>query len=202
MPELENKVALVTGGAGGLGSATARALAARELACVVSDIDPAGAELAEEIGGSFIEADVSTLEANREMVAFALASEGGLDLVFLNAGIASGVGLGDDFDEELYRRAMGINLDGVVFGTVAALPVLREGGGGSIVATASLAGLTADPVRSDLRGEQARGRRPRPLARASASATTECASTRSARASPSRGSSPRSAMPWSTPVRR
>ena len=145
MPELENKVALVTGGAGGLGSATARALAREGVRVVVSDIDPAGAELAEEIGGSFIEADVSTLEANREMVAFALASQGGLDLVFLNAGIASGVGLGDDFDEELYRRAMGINLDGVVFGTVAALPVLRDGGGGSIVATASLAGLTPTP---------------------------------------------------------
>ena len=145
MPELENRVALITGGAGGLGSATARALAREGVRVVLSDIDPSGAELADEIGGSFIEADASTLEANREMVEFALAEQGGLDLVFLNAGIASGVGLGDDFDEELYRRAMGINLDGVVFGTVAALPALRERGGGSIVATASLAGLTPTP---------------------------------------------------------
>jgi NAD(P)-dependent dehydrogenase (short-subunit alcohol dehydrogenase family) len=70
---------------------------------------------------------------------------GGLDLVHLNAGVASGIGLGDDFDADRYRRLMGINLDGVVFGTVAALPALRERGGGAIVATASLAGLTAVP---------------------------------------------------------
>lgn len=145
MSNLENKVALVTGAAGGLGSATVRALAAAGAKIVATDIDTAGAELADEVGGSFMEADVSSLEANREMVDFAVSEHGGLDLVFLNAGVASGVGLGDDFDEERYRRVMGINLDGVVFGTVAALPALRERGGGSIVATASLAGLTATP---------------------------------------------------------
>jgi len=142
---LSNKVALVTGGAGGLGSATVRTLAAAGARVVVSDIDPAGAALADEVGGAFIEADVAAIDANHEMVRFAVDRFGGLDLVFLNAGVASGIGLGDDFDVERYRRVMGINLDGVVFGTVAALPALRERGGGSIVATASLAGLTATP---------------------------------------------------------
>jgi NAD(P)-dependent dehydrogenase (short-subunit alcohol dehydrogenase family) len=145
MADLADKVALVTGGAGGLGSATVRALAGAGARVVVSDIDPDGAALAEEVDGAFIEADVAALEANHEMVRFAVDRFGGLDLVFLNAGVASGVGLGDDFDVERYRRVMGINLDGVVFGTVAALPALRERGGGSIVATASLAGLTATP---------------------------------------------------------
>ena len=145
MSNLENKVALVTGAAGGLGSATVRALAAAGAKVVATDIDPEGAALAEEVGGAFMEADVSSLESNRAMVDFAVSEYGGLDLAFLNAGVASGVGLGDDFDEERYRRVMGINLDGVVFGTVAALPAMRERGGGSIVATASLAGLTATP---------------------------------------------------------
>jgi len=144
-PELSGKVALVTGGAGGLGSAAARALAAAGAEVLIADVDPAGEEVAEEIGGLFVEADVSTLEANRDLVEVARRELGGLDLVYLNAGVASGVGLGEDFDPDRYRRVMGINLDGVVFGTVAALPALRERGGGAIVATASLAGLTAVP---------------------------------------------------------
>jgi len=56
---------------------------------------------------------------------------------------------GEDFDLDLYRRAMGINLDGVVFGTHAAVPALEARGGGAILVTASLAGLAAvamDPV--------------------------------------------------------
>jgi NAD(P)-dependent dehydrogenase (short-subunit alcohol dehydrogenase family) len=59
--------------------------------------------------------------------------------------------MGEDFDPRLYRRAMGANLDGVVFGAHAVLPALRARGGGAIVATASLAGLTGvpyDPIYS------------------------------------------------------
>ena len=78
---------------------------------------------------------------------------------------ATGCGVGEDFDLALYRRAMGANLDGVVFGMHAALPALRARGGGAIVATASLAGLTGVALGSALRGQQARGRRARPLAR-------------------------------------
>ncbi len=53
---------------------------------------------------------------------------GGLDHIYLNAGVASGIGLGDDFDVDTYRRVMGINLDGVVFGAHEAIRVLREQG--------------------------------------------------------------------------
>jgi len=146
LPGLDGKVALVTGGAGGLGAATARALTAQGVTVVVSDVDEAGGQaVAEEIGGHFIRTDVSDLEENFAAVAFVREQCGGLDLVYLNAGIATGCGLGDDFDLELYRRAMGVNIDGVVLGAHAALPALRERGGGSIVATASLAGLTSVP---------------------------------------------------------
>jgi len=142
---LSGKVALVTGGAGGLGSAVARELAGAGARVVVADIDPAGREVADEIDGIFVECDVSVFDASRELVEVARRECGGLDLVHLNAGVASGIGLGEEFDLDRYRRVMGINLDGVVFGTVAALPALRERGGGAIVATASLAGLTAVP---------------------------------------------------------
>jgi len=65
--------------------------------------------------------------------------------VHLNAGVGSRCGLDDDFDLAAYREAMGVNLDGVAFGLHAALPALRARGGGAIVATASLAGLTGMP---------------------------------------------------------
>lgn len=146
MSELEGKVALVTGGAGGLGSATARALAVRGASVVIADVDESGGEaVAGEVGGAFVRCDVSRPEDNHAMVAFATERFGGLDLVHLNAGLASGIGIADDFDLERYRLLMGVNLDGVVYGTHEALPALRARGGGAIVATASLAGLTAVP---------------------------------------------------------
>ena len=58
-------------------------------------------------------------------MAFAVDRCGGLDYVFLNAGVTSGCGIGDDFELDRYRRAMSINLDGVVFGAHAVLPALR-----------------------------------------------------------------------------
>ena len=146
MSRLAGKVALVTGAAGGIGRATASALAGAGAAVVAVDIDAAGARaVAAQVGGHAFTGDVSELDANRAAVAFAVERCGGLDLVHLNAGIASGCGVDGDFDLALYRRAMGVNLDGVVFGTHAALPALRDRGGGAIVATSSLAGLTGTP---------------------------------------------------------
>ena len=145
-PDLDGKVALVTGGAGGLGAATCRELAAAGARVVVSDLaEDAGEAVAHEVDGAFFACDVSDLEQNRGMVDFAVDRFGGLDLVYLNAGISTGCGVGEDFDPEKYRRAMGANIDGVVFGAVAAIPALKTRGGGSILATASLAGLTAVP---------------------------------------------------------
>jgi NAD(P)-dependent dehydrogenase (short-subunit alcohol dehydrogenase family) len=148
--ELRDKVALVTGGAGGLGRATARALAEAGAVVVVADIDEDGGRaVAEEVDGRFTRVDVADLDANRAMVEWTVREAGGLDLALLNAGISSGTGVAEGFDLERYRRAMGVNLDGVVFGTHAALPALQARGGGCVVATASLAGLTPmalDPI--------------------------------------------------------
>jgi NAD(P)-dependent dehydrogenase (short-subunit alcohol dehydrogenase family) len=140
------QVALVTGGASGFGAEVARQLVARGDAVVLVDVDEAGGRaVAEELGAHFLQCDVSDFDA---VVATTQAAEqvhGGLDLVFLNAGISTKCGVGDDFDLATYRRAMGVNLDGVVFGVHAAIPALRRRGGGSIVATASMAGLTSTP---------------------------------------------------------
>ncbi|GGO65653.1 SDR family oxidoreductase [Nonomuraea cavernae] len=142
-------VALITGAASGIGAAVARRLSAGGARCVLVDRDGEGAErLAKEVSGVALAADVSTEEASREAVALAEERYGRLDLVHLNAGITSGVDFAA-FDAAQYRRAVGVNVDGVVFGVAAAVPLLRRSGGGAIVVTASLAGLVGydgDPI--------------------------------------------------------
>ncbi|REE94705.1 SDR family oxidoreductase [Thermomonospora umbrina] len=140
------KVVWITGGANGIGAAVARRLAGEGARVVLADIDAdRGGALAEELGGVFVRCDVRDPDDSVAAVAAATERFGGLDIAFLNAGIASGCDLDGNFDLDAYRRAMGINLDGVVYGVRAALPALRARGGGDIVATASMAGLTAVP---------------------------------------------------------
>lgn len=140
------KTALITGGASGFGAEVARQLARRGDDVVLLDVDEEGGRrVADELGGTFLRCDVSDFDEVMATTAEAEKAYGGLDLFFLNAGIATPFGLGDDFDPVSYRRAMGINLDGVVYGVHAALPALRRRGGGAIVCTASMAGLTAVP---------------------------------------------------------
>ncbi|MEU5993745.1 SDR family NAD(P)-dependent oxidoreductase [Spirillospora sp. NPDC047418] len=140
------KVALITGGSNGIGAAVARRLAGAGARVVLADVDAAaGDALAEELDGAFVRCDVREPADSEAAVQVAVERFGGLDVAFLNAGVAGGGGVGDDFDLAAYRRAMGINLDGVVFGAHAALPALRARGGGDIVCTASMAGLTATP---------------------------------------------------------
>ena len=142
-------VALVTGGAGGFGRAFSRRLAARGHAVVVADLDADGAaEVATEVGGTAVRADVSTPQDVVAAVRTALDTYGRLDVVALNAGVSSGLGPTDPLDLEAYRRVVGVNQDAVVYGIDAAVPHLR-GRGGKIVVTASLAGLvpmSADPL--------------------------------------------------------
>lgn len=144
---LQDAVALVTGGSNGIGAAVARRLGSLGAEVVVADVDDvAGRAVAAELGGLFVRCDVTVPEDNDAAVRAAVERFGGLDLVHLNAGITTGCGLGDDFDLVRYRRAIAVNLDGVVYGIHAALPALRARGGGRIVVTASLAGLVAVPM--------------------------------------------------------
>jgi NAD(P)-dependent dehydrogenase (short-subunit alcohol dehydrogenase family) len=144
---MADQVALITGAASGFGRALTRVLTGRGVQVVACDVDEAGGrEVAAETGALFVACDVSDPDQNTAAVATAVDQFGGLDFAFLNAGIALGLPLGEAFDLAAYRRAMGVNIDGVVFGINAVLPALKARGGGSIVATASLAGLTAVPL--------------------------------------------------------
>ncbi|GAA1863424.1 SDR family NAD(P)-dependent oxidoreductase [Pseudonocardia ailaonensis] len=144
--DLTGKVALVTGGASGIGAAASARLAAAGAAVVVADLDGERAgQVAERIGGSAEVADVTDPEAMAGLVAAAEERHGRLDLVLLNAGVTAGQSGVENLDLAGYRLIMGVNLDHVVFGTAAAVPALRRAGGGRIIATASLAGLVAMP---------------------------------------------------------
>jgi NAD(P)-dependent dehydrogenase (short-subunit alcohol dehydrogenase family) len=124
----------------------ARACAARGDRVVIADVDAdAGARTAAELGGIFIATDVRDPAASVAAVAAAEQTYGRLDLVMLNAGIGVQEGPIELIAPETYRRMLAVNVDGVFFGLQAAIPALRRSGGGSIVATASLAGLASTP---------------------------------------------------------
>lgn len=140
------QVAVITGAANGIGAAVARTLAAQGASVVLADVDDvAGAALAETIGGTFVHTDVTDPEANTHLMARAFDEHGRIDLVHLNAGVSTGTAFGPAFDVATYRRAMSVNLDGVVYGVQAALDRLLIVGAGQIVVTASMAGLTVVP---------------------------------------------------------
>ncbi|HWD04038.1 MAG TPA: SDR family NAD(P)-dependent oxidoreductase [Amycolatopsis sp.] len=135
-------VVLITGGANGIGAAVARRFAADDAHVVVAEVEEqAGTTLAEEIGGLFVRTDVSSEADNEAAVRAALSTYGGLDVVHLNAGTGGAGGL-DDLDVDRYRRTPAVNVDGTVFGLRAAYPALRDTGGGAIVVTSSLAGIS------------------------------------------------------------
>src|SRR3954451_19681725 len=113
----DGKVALITGAANGIGAGVSRRLAELGARVVVADIDgDRGKVIADEVDGLYVHCDVRDPEHSKAAVAAAVERFGALDVVALNAGIATGFGLGDDFDPERYRSVMGINLDGVVYG--------------------------------------------------------------------------------------
>ena len=112
---------------------------------MIADIDEEnGNAIAEELGCAFEPLDVTDRAGQRRCRSQERPrSSAACTSLMLNAGIESPFSLGDDFDAEAYRRAMSINLDAVVYGFHAARPALIESGGGSVLATASLAGLAA-----------------------------------------------------------
>lgn len=145
-PNLEGKVALVTGGAGGFGRAVTAILIEHGASVALTDVDEARTKAAaEELGAVPFTLDVTDWDANLATVAAIEDHFGGLDIAFLNAGIGLGWGVSDEFNLADYRRIMSINLDGVAFGTQAVVPAMRKRGGGNIVATASMAGIVSMP---------------------------------------------------------
>lgn len=146
MSSLDGKIALVTGGASGIGAAIAHRLAAGGARVLIADLDPDGETVAREIDGAFARTDVTGRADNLAAVRAATERFGGLDIAVLNAGIGEQGVFVDDFRPEHYRDLVSVNLDGVVYGMHAALEVFTEQGSGAILATSSLAGLSESPM--------------------------------------------------------
>lgn len=141
---LAGKVAVITGGAAGMGRATALLFAQEGARVVIGDVDyRGGRSTAEEIkdtGGTatFVPCDVSKEADVIELIATAEHLYGGLNTIFNNAGIEQPVTPSHEVSEELFDRVIGINLKGTFFGCKHAIPLLRKAGGGTIVNNSSV----------------------------------------------------------------
>lgn len=143
MSDFEGLKALVTGGASGIGRATAELLASRGAQVAVLDLDPASVE--KPLLG--YQADVTDDESVRRAVAAAIADLGGLDVLINNAGIGA-QGTVEDNDDEVWHRVLDVNVVGMVRTARAALPHLRKSSHAAIVNTCSIAATAGLPMRA------------------------------------------------------
>jgi NAD(P)-dependent dehydrogenase (short-subunit alcohol dehydrogenase family) len=142
------RVAVISGGAGGIGAATGERLAARGFAVLVVDRDEAAATAAaERIGGgaSACAADVSREDDVRGYVAAALERYGRIDAFFNNAGIEGVISNVEDYPVDVFDQVLAVNLRGIFLGLKHVVPVMREQGSGAILNTASQAGVRGVP---------------------------------------------------------
>jgi NAD(P)-dependent dehydrogenase (short-subunit alcohol dehydrogenase family) len=145
MKRLEGRVALITGGASGIGLASAQRLASEGATIVVVDMNAdAGTSVAAELGGLFVSADVTSPDDNERMYATAFETYGRVDIAFHNAGISP-----PDDDSILvtgldaWRRVQEVNLTSVFLGCKAVIPYMQRAGKGSIINTASFVATMA-----------------------------------------------------------
>jgi NAD(P)-dependent dehydrogenase (short-subunit alcohol dehydrogenase family) len=149
MGDLSGRVALVSGGARGIGAATARALAAAGAQVLVTDTGD-GNDVAREIGGAYLKHDVTVEDDWVEAIAFARKRFGGLDILVNNAGVFWVAPL-IETDLARFRAMQAVNVDGVFLGMKHAAPAIAERaskweGGGAIVNLSSVAGIKGAPL--------------------------------------------------------
>ena len=141
MFSLQDKIAVVTGGASGIGEATARRFAEAGAKVAIGDLRDASAT-AKEIGGLAVRTDVSREDEVENLLESALREFGRLDVVVNNAGVGAGDFLASLSERDL-DNTLNVNLKGTVWGIKHAVPRISDGG--SIMSTASFAGLTGTP---------------------------------------------------------
>ena len=149
--DFKGKVALITGAGNGIGRASALGFSSRGAKVVVVDRDQAAGEATAGIlrqqGGEalFVLADVTKSADVQNYVQATLDAYGSIDCFYNNAGIEGSVATTAEYDEEMFDRVMAVNVKGVFLGLRHVLPVMLKQGRGSVVNTASVAGLVASP---------------------------------------------------------
>jgi NAD(P)-dependent dehydrogenase (short-subunit alcohol dehydrogenase family) len=148
--DFSGKVALVTGGAAGIGRASAELFAQHGAKVVIGDVDPAGAETVETIkreGGEavFVKADVSDEGDVKNLISTAVETYGGLHCAFNNAGVLPPTVPLVEMDESTFDKTLAIDLKGIFLCMKHEVAHMLQHGGGAIVNNASIAGLIAEP---------------------------------------------------------
>ena len=141
MGRLDGKVAVITGGASGMGEATAKLFVSQGARVVIGDLqEDKGHAVAASIGPEcrFVRADVASSEDVQGLIGEAVNAWGKLDVMYNNAGIGGGEGSIMDCTEEVFDRIIAVDLKGVWLGMKHALPHMLKSGGGSIITTASV----------------------------------------------------------------
>ena len=143
--QLDGKVAVVTGGASGIGEATVRRFVNEGARVVVADLqDGPGGELVDELGDAarFVHTDVAVEADIAAMIATAVDEFGRLDVLYNNAGFVGATGPLETTTADEYDRTMDVLLKSVFFGIKHASPIMKQQRGGSIISTSSVCGLT------------------------------------------------------------
>jgi NAD(P)-dependent dehydrogenase (short-subunit alcohol dehydrogenase family) len=141
---IEGAVAVITGGAGGIGEGTARRFVAEGARCVIADLqDDAGARVADQIGALYLHCDVASEDDVAACVDAAVGRFGRLDCMFNNAGILGAVGPITEIDATAWHRSLDVLLSSVFFGIKHAARAMMRQGSGVILNTTSTAGVRA-----------------------------------------------------------
>ena len=148
MTRLQDKVAIITGGSGGIGLAAATKFVAEGAKVLLVDLDePALAGAASELGdaAAWCVADVSDPDGTRSYVNAAIDAFGGIDILVANTGIEGQVKPIVDQDIEMFDKVIAVNVRGVWLGLKYVIPEITKRGGGAIVITSSVAGIHGSP---------------------------------------------------------
>ena len=146
MGKLQDRIAIVTGSGSGIGRACAELFAKQGAKVVIADVDEqAGRAAAEDVGGLYLQVDVTDPSSVAAMIKTSVDELGRVDILMNNAGIDGDHAITGDSSIENWKRVTSINMDGVYYGMRYVLPVMVEQKGGVILNTASTVGMNALP---------------------------------------------------------